>query len=148
VVNLQLRPGAFIRIKAPVVTFVSTETLYLLAEVDQRAVQWIKKGDKADYALAMYPGEMFQAEVVDVIWATGRAQLNPNAILPKEEQVETSDIFYIKLRPLNHDPKHLPSFGASGMMAVYTSKAADVFIILRKLELQSESLLNYIYNPF
>ncbi|SMG62819.1 hypothetical protein BMETH_1315702785269, partial [methanotrophic bacterial endosymbiont of Bathymodiolus sp.] len=28
----------------------------------------------------MYPGEMFQAEVVDVIWATGGAQLTPGAI--------------------------------------------------------------------
>lgn len=148
VVNLQLRPGAFIRLKVPVVTFVSTETIYLLAEVDQRAVQWIRKGDKADYALSMYPGEMFKAEVVDIIWATDRAQLSPSAYLPKEEQIQTSDIFYIKLRPFNNDPKHLPNFGASGMMAVYTNKAADVFILLRKLELQSESFLNYIYNPF
>jgi len=105
VVNLQLRPGAFIRLKAPVVTFVSTETIYLLAEVDQRAVQWIKKGDKADYALSMYPGEMFKAEVVDIIWATGRAQLSPGAYLPKEEQTQTSDIFYIKERARNNFPK-------------------------------------------
>jgi len=148
VVDLQLRAGAFIRLKTPVVAFVSTESLYLMAQVNQRAVQWIKPGDKADYALSMYPGEMFQAEVVDVIWATGRAQLSPSAILPKEEEINPSEIFYIKLRPLNNDPKHLLNFGSSGMVAIYTGQAADVFILLRKLELQSESFLNYIYNPF
>ncbi|NOQ14283.1 MAG: HlyD family efflux transporter periplasmic adaptor subunit [Methyloprofundus sp.] len=148
VVDLQLRAGAFIRLKTPVVAFVSTESLYLMAQVDQRAVQWIRPGDKADYALSMYPGEMFQAEVVDVIWATAGAQLSPTALLPKEGEVETGEIFYIKLRPLNDDPQHLLNFGASGMVAIYTDQAADVFILLRKLELQSESFLNYLYNPF
>ncbi|TXL19289.1 hypothetical protein [Bathymodiolus platifrons methanotrophic gill symbiont] len=91
---------------------------------------------------------MFQAEVVDVIWATAGAQLSPSALLPKEGGVDAGENFYIKLRPLNDDPKHLLNFGASGMVAIYTDQAADVFILLRKLELQSESFLNYLYNPF
>ncbi|SMG63441.1 hypothetical protein BMETH_1685_0 [methanotrophic bacterial endosymbiont of Bathymodiolus sp.] len=57
-------------------------------------------------------------------------------------------MFYIKLRPLNDDPSHLLNFGANGMVAIYTGQAADVFILIRKLELQSESFLNYLYNPF
>jgi len=65
----------------------------LIAQIDQRASQWIKPGDKADFALSMYPGKMFQVEVVDVVWGTDRAQLAPTGILPREEQIQTSDIF-------------------------------------------------------
>jgi multidrug resistance efflux pump len=60
-VDLQLRPGAFIRIKPPVVIYVSTEELYLLASVDQRAVQWIRLGDEAHFSLSMHPGRVFKA---------------------------------------------------------------------------------------
>ena len=39
-------------------------------------------------------------------------------------------------------------FGASGLAAIFTSKAIDLVKVLRMIEIQSESLLNYIYNPF
>ena len=39
-------------------------------------------------------------------------------------------------------------FGASGLAAINTGKGADVFWLLRRIEIQSESLLNYMYNPF
>ena len=62
-VDLVLRPGAFVRLKTPVATYVSTEELFLLASVDQRAAQWIRPGDEAHFALSMYPGRIFKAEV-------------------------------------------------------------------------------------
>ncbi len=73
VVNLQLREGVFIRLKAPVMTFVDTTDYYLIAEVLQKATQWIDPGDQVEVALEMYPGKVFPAEVVDVIWASGKA---------------------------------------------------------------------------
>jgi hypothetical protein len=39
-------------------------------------------------------------------------------------------------------------FGASGLAAINTGQGADVFWLLRRIEIQSESLLNYLYNPF
>ncbi len=39
-------------------------------------------------------------------------------------------------------------FGASGIAAINTGRGADVFWLLRRIEIQSESLLNYVYNPF
>jgi RND family efflux transporter MFP subunit len=67
-VNLMLRPGAFIRLKEPVATFVSTEEIFLVASVDQRATQWIRRGDLAHFALSMYPGRLFKARVDAVAW--------------------------------------------------------------------------------
>ena len=92
-IDFQLRPGAFIRLKQAVATFVSSEELYLLASVDQRASQWIRSGDNAHFALSMYPGRIFKAKVDQVISATGRAQFLPSGVLPREEAIVPSDIF-------------------------------------------------------
>jgi hypothetical protein len=39
-------------------------------------------------------------------------------------------------------------FGASGLAAINTGDGSDVFWLLRRIEIQSESLLNYVYSPF
>jgi len=148
VVDFVLRPGGFIRIKSPVATYVSTEELFLLASVDQRAAQWIRPGDEAHFALSMYPGRMFKAEVLHVIWATGRAQLRATGVMPREEAITPSHIFYVKLKPVGDFSETPLEFGASGLTAIFTSKAIDLVRVLRLIEIQSESLLNYVYNPF
>ncbi len=38
--------------------------------------------------------------------------------------------------------------GAKALVAVYTGHGPDVFVLLRQLEIRSESYLNFIYNPF
>ncbi len=147
-VDLVLRPGGFVRIKTPVATFVSTEELYLLASVDQRAAQWIRPGDEAHFALSMYPGRIFKAEVEHIVWATGRAQLQATGVLPRDEAPRPSNIFFVKLNPVGDFSDAPLEFGARGLMAIFTSKAIDLVRVLRMIEIQSESLLNYIYNPF
>ncbi len=147
-VDLVLRPGAFIRIKTPVATFVSTEELYLVASVDQRAAQWIRPSDEAHFALSMYPGRIFKAEVEHIVWATGRAQLQATGVLPRDEALRPSNIFFVKLKPVGDFSDAPLEFGARGLTAIFTSKAIDLVRVLRMIEIQSESLLNYIYNPF
>ncbi len=147
-VNLVLRPGAFIRLKQQVATFVSTEELFLLASVDQRAAQWIRPGDEAHFALNMYPGRIFKAEVEQVVWATGRSQLRVTGVLPSEEAIKPSDIFFVRLKPVGDFSETPLEFGASGLTAIFTGKAIDLVRVIRMIEIQSESLLNYLYNPF
>ncbi|MEA3278006.1 MAG: efflux RND transporter periplasmic adaptor subunit [Pseudomonadota bacterium] len=147
-VELVLRPGGFVRLKTPVATFVSTEELYLLASVDQRAAQWIRAGDQAHFALSMYPGRIFKAVVESVIWATGTAQLQATGVLPREQALRPSSIFFVKLDPVGDFSETPLEFGARGLSAIFTSKAIDLVRVLRMIEIQSESLLNYIYNPF
>jgi len=147
-VDLVLRPGAFVRLKTPVATYVSTEELYLLASVDQRAAQWIRPGDQAHFALSMYPGRIFKAEVTHIIWATGRAQIQATGVLPREEAPKPRNFFAVKLNPVGDFTDAPLQFGARGLTAIFTSKAIDLVRVLRMIEIQSESLLNYIYNPF
>jgi hypothetical protein len=46
------------------------------------------------------------------------------------------------------DPDYPLKFGASGLVAMYSAGSADFLVLLRQIELQSESFLNYLYNPF
>jgi len=147
-VDLVLRPGAFIRLKQPVATFVSTEEVYLIASIDQRSSQWIRPGDLSHFALGMYPGRIFKARVESVVWASGRAQLQASGALPTEQTVGPSRVFAVTLIPEGDFDDTPLEFGASGLAAVFTDKAIDLVRVLRMIEIQSESLLNYVFNPF
>ncbi|NEX23442.1 HlyD family secretion protein [Thiorhodococcus mannitoliphagus] len=141
-VDLVLRPGAFIRLKQPVANFVSTEEVYLAASIDQRATQWIRPGDLAHFALSMYPGRIFKARVDSVVWASGRAQLQASGVLPTEQNLGPSRTFFVKLVPEGDFTQTPLEFGASGLTAIFTDKAVDLVKVLRMIEIQSESLLN------
>lgn len=147
VVNLQLRPGVFIRLKSPVLSFVDTEEYYLVAKVRQKATQWLKPGDQVEVAMEMYPGKVFPAEVEDIIWAVGKIQLSASGALPKLGQASVPDSFAVKIRFKGDTESYPLRFGAAGLAAIYSDKC-DACKFLRQLEIRSESWLNYIYNPF
>ena len=150
VVNLQLRPGSFVRLKVPIMTFVSSQEAWLLMSVRQEGIQWVDSGDKALFALDMYPSELFEAEVDEVVWATGNAQGIISGTLPTlKELFQQPDQLVIRLKVnTSRYPNHPLRFGASGLATIFTGKGSDVFVLLRKLEIQSESWLNYLFNPF
>ncbi len=146
--NLQIYPGSFVRLKQPIMTFINSEDQWLVAIVPQRGVQRLRPGDKAQVAFEMYPGKIFDAEVQNVVWATGNSQGIPGGVLPQMAQVRGSQLYAVRLHIKNTDPDYPLRFGASGLAAMYSSDAADFLLVLRRIELQSESFLNYIYNPF
>ena len=147
VVNLQLREGIFIRLKAPVMTFVDTEEYYLVGKVLQRATQWIDPGDEVEVALEMYPGQIFKAEVKNVVWASGKAQISASGRLPTDKELLPPDDFAVKITFKENDPQRPLRFGSSGIAAIFSGRC-DACKVLRQLEIRSESWLNYIYNPF
>ncbi|WFB37224.1 efflux RND transporter periplasmic adaptor subunit [Kiritimatiellota bacterium B12222] len=148
VANHQLYPGSFIRLKQPVMSFVNTEKYWLVATVPQRGIQHLRVGDKALVALEMYPGKLFDAEVKSIIWAAGESQGIPSGKLPLVGQMRGSQLFTVRLEMTGETPEMPLHFGASGMAAMITADAADFLVLLRKIEIQSESFLSYLYNPF
>lgn len=150
-IDVQLRPGSFIRLKVPVMNFVVTDEYYLVAVVNQRAARWVDAGDEAEVALSLYPGRVFPAVVDSVIWGRGKAQLSATGQLPSAASVragEAAEYFGLRLRLKEPDEKFPLRFGAIGLAAIYTGEGPAVFKLLRQLEIRSESWLNYIYNPF
>lgn len=146
--NLQLYPGAYIRLKTPVMTFISSEEHWIVAKTLQNGVQRLAPGDKAEVAFAMYPGKVFDAEVVSIVWANGNAQGVPSGILPPEQQVQPGMEFFVRLRLTDPDPANPMRFGARAIVAMYSEDCADFLKLLRQIEIQSESFLNYLFNPF
>jgi multidrug resistance efflux pump len=148
VANLQLHPGGFIRLKSPVMTFVSSDEYWIVAKTLQQGIQRVKPGDSAELAFAMYPGKVFDGVVKNVTWASGNAQGLPTGRLPTEEEINPGKEFAVRLRLTEKDPQYPLRFGASGMVVIYTETCPDFLKLLRQIEIQSESYLNYLFNPF
>jgi multidrug resistance efflux pump len=108
----------------------------------------VRPGDRAQIALEIYPGKVFEAEVDSVIWGLGNAQMSPSGILPTEEEILPSRILAVKLKLSTEDPDHPLHFAASGIATIFTKGSPDVFVLLRRIEIQSEAFLLYLYNPF
>ena len=148
VINLQLRPGQFARLKAPVLSFVSNEEAWLVMAIRQAGSQYVKPDQEIEFALTMYPGEVFHAKVEALVLGVGEAQLGLGGQIPDVSSIKDIEHFVVKVR-LNETELDKPMvFGASGIAAINTGQGSDVFWLLRRIEIQSESLLNYIYNPF
>ena len=148
VINLQLRAGQFARIKAPVLSFVSSEEVWLVMAIRQAGSQYVKPGQEVEFALTMYPGEVFHAKVSALVHGVGEAQLALGGQIPHISSIKDIESFVVRVR-LNETELDKPMiFGASGIAAINTGQGSDVFWLLRRIEIQSESLLNYIYNPF
>jgi multidrug resistance efflux pump len=146
--NLQLHPGSFVRLKTPLMSFISSEEHWIVAKTLQNGIQRVAPGDKAEVAFAMYPGKVFDAEVESVVWANGNAQGTPTGILPPEQQVHPGMEYFVRLRMSEPDPAYPLRFGARAIVAIYTKDCADFLKLLRQIEIQSESFLNYMFNPF
>jgi len=146
--NLQLYPGAFTRLKSPVMTFINSEQYWIAAKMDQRGIQHVRPGDHAEIAFDMYPGKVFPAKVVSVIWANGNAQGVPSGLIPNEESVGGGFDFMVRLHLTEEHPDYPVRFGASGLVAVFTNGAPEFLVFLRQIEIHSESYLKYLFNPF
>ena len=147
VTYLQVLPGNFIRLKTPIMSFVSTDEYWLMTQFRQPGINHISKGDTAEVALLMYPGQIFSAEVSEVYWSSGNAQGQIGGQIPRENEIMPGGNFMVRLK-MEESEKYPLRFGASGIVAIYTKDAADILVVLRKLEIQSESFLDFIYNPF
>ena len=148
VVNLQLRAGQFARLKAPIMSFVSTEEVWLSMAIRQEGAQYLQQGQEIEFALTMYPGEVFKAEVDFLIQGVGEAQLPMDGMIPNVSSIREIGYFGVRAKIDEVQLGRQMIFGASGLAAINTGKGADVFWLLRRIEVQSESLLNYLYNPF
>jgi multidrug resistance efflux pump len=145
--NLQIHPGGFIRLKQPIMSFVSTDDMWLMTQFTQFGIHHISVGDPVEVAFRMYPGDIFHGTVEEVYWSNGNAQGHVGAEIPKDRDLVPGNNFRVRIK-MDEQTEYPLRFGSSGIAAIYTKHAADFIIFLRQLEIQSESFLNYVYNPF
>ena len=145
VVNLQLRPGAFVA-GLPfnaVMTLVEAKG-QVVALFKQNELHQVQPGDEAEFALKTYPGRIVKAKVDSIIWAQGQGQLPQSGTLPMTGVLTAPPGgFAVKFDIAERDKDLFLAAGAAGDAAIYTQSFAAIHII-RKVIIRVGSYLNYL----
>jgi multidrug resistance efflux pump len=145
VVNLQIRPGAF-------VAGIPFNAVMTLVEVDgqvvalynQNELHQVQSGDEAEFALNTYPGKIIKGKVDSIIWAQGQGQLPASGTLPMTGVLtQPPGRFAVKFDIAERDRALFLAAGAAGDAAIYTQHLAMIHII-RKVILRVGSYVNYL----
>lgn len=145
VVNLQVRPGVvsgIIRFGA-IASFVVDADRYLLGTYTQEALKFVRAGQPVEFAMALYPGQIFTGEVEAIRWASGHGQFLPSGELPtfgEPSPVQTR--FAVQIQPDADVEARLP-IGAEGAAVIFTGGGG--FADLGHIALRTYSWLNWLY---
>jgi multidrug resistance efflux pump len=145
VVNLQLRPGAFVA-GIPfnaVMTLVEAEG-QLVALFSQNELHQVRPGDEAEVSLNTQPGRIIKAKVDSVVWAQAQGQLPQSGTLPMSSVLtQTPAGFAVKFDVADKDRDVFVAAGAAGHAAIYTQHLEAIHI-LRKVILRVGAYTAYL----
>jgi len=148
VTNLQLAKGAYIDVGTAVLTFVDTDSWWIVANFKENSIGRISAGQKARVSIAMYPGQTFKASVESVDWGVSTGQGVPSGELPIVESMNTwvkiAQRFPVRLKlDKQHDNYNL-RIGGSVTVTVF-SDGGFILNGLARLWLKIGSLVDYLY---
>jgi len=145
VINLQLRPGAYVvpMPLQPVMSFVE-EDYDAIALFMQNELVKVEPGNEAEVSLPTYPGRVIKATVDSIIWAQGQGQLALSGNIPQTGAAPVPPgRFPVRLKIADKDKGLFLAAGAVGHGAIYTHNG-EWSHILRKVILRVDSYLNYL----
>ncbi|HZF31234.1 MAG TPA: HlyD family secretion protein [Gammaproteobacteria bacterium] len=145
VINLQLRPGAFVAGVPfnPVMTLVEAEG-QVVAYFYQNELHGVASGDDAEFTLETYPGRIIKAKVDSVIWAQGVGQLPASGTLPMTGVLAAPpNRFAVKFDVDGPDRDLFLAAGAAGSAAIYTQHFVAIHI-LRKVIIRVGAYMDYL----
>ena len=131
VINLQLRPGAFVAGMPfnPVMTLVEAEG-QVVALYYQNELHQVEPGNMAEFSLKTMPGRIIRATVDSVIWAQGMGQLTQGGTIPMTGVLAAPpNRFAVKFNIDERDRDLLMAAGAAGHAAIYTEHGKMIHII-------------------
>jgi multidrug resistance efflux pump len=145
VINLQLRPGAFVA-GIPfnaVMTLVEAQG-QVVALYSQNELQMVEPGNEAELTLRTLPGRVIKGKVDSIVWAQGQGQLPASGTIPMSQVVALPPGGYaVKFDIAERDRDLFLAAGAAGNAAIYTDHGEFAHII-RKVILRVGSYLNYL----
>jgi multidrug resistance efflux pump len=146
VVNMQLRPGAFVTAMPfnNVMTLVE-RTGQIVALYNQNELRAVKPGDHAEFAVPTHPGRIFKAKVDSVVWDYGMAQARTDSIgqMPVSAMQQPPSGFSVKFDLADQADEEVLAAGVSGDVAIYTEHVKLIHLV-RMVILRVGSNLNYI----
>ena len=145
VINLQLRPGAFVA-GIPfnaVMTLVESQG-QVVALYYQNELHQVNPGDEAEFTLNTNPGVVIKGKVNSIIWAQGQGQLPQSGTLPMTGVLnQPPGRFAVKFDIADKDKEVFMAAGAAGAAAIYTQRLAAIHII-RKVILRVGAYTSYL----
>jgi multidrug resistance efflux pump len=145
VINLQLRPGAFVA-GIPfnaVMTLVEAQG-QVVAFFNQNELHQVKPGNAAEFTLNTDPGRVVRGKVDSIIWALGLGQLPQSGTLPMVGVLNAPPgRFAVKFDIEDKDKDVFMAAGAAGAAAIYTDRLAAIHII-RMVVLRVGAYTNYL----
>jgi multidrug resistance efflux pump len=145
VINLQLRPGAFVA----GIPFNAVMTLVeargqVVALFNQNELHQIAPGNEAEFTLNTDPGRVIKGKVDSIIWAQGQGQLPQSGTLPMTGVLnQPPGRFAVKFDVEEKDQAYLVAAGAAGHAAIYTERLAAIHI-LRKVIIRVGAYTSYL----
>jgi multidrug resistance efflux pump len=145
VVNLQLRPGAFVAgIPFNAVMSLVEAHGQVVALYYQNELHQVAPGNEAEFALNTIPGRVIKATVDSVIWAQGQGQLPQSGTIPMTGVLNAPPgRFAVKFNIADKDKDLFMAAGAAGSAAIYTDSLHAIHII-RKVILRVGAYTNYL----
>ena len=145
VVNLQLRPGAFVAgVPFNAVMSLVEAQGQVVALFNQNELHQIKPGNAAEFTLYTDPGRVIRGKVDSIIWAQGQGQLPQSGTLPMTGVLNAPPgRFAVKFDIDDKDRQVFTAAGAAGAAAVYTDRLAAIHII-RMVILRVGAYTNYL----
>jgi multidrug resistance efflux pump len=131
VVNLQLRPGAFVA-GMPFNTVMTLVEAHgqVVALYHQNELHQVAPGNMAEFSLKTMPGRIIRATVDSVIWAQGMGQLPQSGTIPMTGVLAAPpNRFAVKFNIDERDKDLLMAAGAAGHAAIYTEHGKMIHII-------------------
>ena len=145
VINLQLRPGAFVA----GIPFNAVMTLVeakgqVVALFYQNELHQVKPGNTAEFTLNTDPGHVVRGKVDSIIWAQGQGQMPQSGTLPMTGVLNAPPgRFPVKFDIEDKDKDVFMAAGAAGAAAIYTDRLAAIHII-RMVVLRVGAYTNYL----
>ena len=128
------------------ISFVPRENVTLGVGIPQNALRHVRKGQKAEVTLKIYPGRVFSGTVDEISYISEQGQVEASGKIISTPGVNQGAIpFGVRLRlddDVDIDVASLPA-GAFGKAAIYTdnSKASHA---IRRVMMRMEAWVNYV----
>jgi multidrug resistance efflux pump len=145
VTQLFLEPGAVTSTVefASVMTFVYGGEIKIQANFRTNALRHMKPGDSAEVVFDTVPGQVFDAEVVYIVPATGSGALAPSGALLTTEQWSGNDLVATYVRITDDRLEQQVPVGTACTVAVYADGAKPIRII-RRVVMRMQAWLAYL----
>ncbi len=145
VVNLQLRPGAFVAgIPFNAVMSLVEADGQVVALFHQNELHQVKPGNEAEFTLNTNPGKVVKGTVDSIIWAQGQGQLPQSGTIPMTGVLtQPPGRYAVKFNIAERDKDTFMAAGAAGAAAIYTDRLAMIHII-RKVILRVGAYTSYL----